>query len=209
MSLPAEIPVGTSQANETATPSSDKHQEVDQPSDSSEDIAPSPNRQNKKQTPPLNAPKPLRKSTRNHHSALSHAFGNPVPINAIEDKKNEETKQPIRFQIDSPPVRQENAYPSLKCLIQEMGFTEKTPQFKACIKLIEAISPKSKTNQTEVVDLISPPIENEPTDTNNDILFINTKICQEGGVENDKNDDEEEHESQGEETAKQNTQTEK
>ena len=65
------------------------------------------------------------------------------------------------------------------------------------------------TNQTEVVNLISPQIEDEPTDTNNDILLINTKICQEGGAENNKNDDEEEHESQGEETAKKNTQTEK
>ena len=209
LSLQAEIPVGTPQANETATPSSDKHEEDDQSSDSSEDITPSPKRQNKNQTPPTNAPEPLRKSTRNRQSALSHAFGNPVPINAIEDKQNEETKQSIRFKIDSPPARQENAYPSLKSLIQELGFTETTPQFKACIKLIEAISPKSKINQTEIVDLISPPNEDEPTDTNNDILFINTKICPEGGEDDDQNDDEEEHENQGEKTAKQNTQPEK
>ena len=209
MSLHAEIPVGTSQVNETATPSSDKPEEADQSSDSSEDIAPSQKRQNKKQTPPTNAPEPLRKSTRNRQSALSHAFGNPVPINAIEDQQNEETKQSIRFQIDSPPARQENAYPSLTSLIQEMGFTETTPQFKACIKLIETISPKSKINQTEVVDLISPPNEDEPTDTNNDILFIKTKSCPEGGVDDAQNDDEKEHESQGEETAKQNTQPEK
>ena len=152
----------------------------------------------------------MRKSTRNRQSALSHAFGTPVPINAIENKKNEETKQPIRFQIDSPPDRQEDNYPSLKSLMQEMGFTEKTPHFKACIKLVETISPKNKTNQTEVVDFISPPIEDEPTDTNDEILFINTKICQESEVDkNEKNDDDEEHESQGEETAKQDTQTEK
>ena len=130
MSLQVEIPGWNSQANETATPSSDKHEEDDQSSDSSEDIAPSPKRQNKKQTHPTNAPEPLRKATRNGKSVLSHAFGNPVPINAIEDKKNEETKQPSRFQIDSPPDRQENAYPSLKPLIQEMALLKKLPNSK-------------------------------------------------------------------------------
>ena len=130
MSLQVEIPGGNSQANETATPSFDKHEEDDQSSDSSEDIDPSPKRQNKKQTHPTNAPEPLRKATRNGKSALSHAFGNPVPINAIEDKKNEETKQPSRFQIDSPPDRQENAYPSLKSLIQEIALLKKLPNSK-------------------------------------------------------------------------------
>ena len=148
MSLQAEIPVGISQSNnstpQTATPNTGKHEEDDQSSDSSEDIAPSPKRQNKKQTRPTSATEPLRKSTRNRQSALSHAFGNAVPFNAIEDKKNEETKQPIRFQIDSPSNRQEDNCRSLKSLIQEMGFTEKSPQFKACIKIIEAISPEKQ-----------------------------------------------------------------
>ena len=46
MSLQAEIPVGISQSNnsipQTATPNTDKHEEDDQSSNSSEDIAPSP-----------------------------------------------------------------------------------------------------------------------------------------------------------------------
>ena len=46
--------------------------------------------------------------------------------------------------------------------------------------------PKNKTDNTEVVDLILPPIENEPVDTSNEIIFINTKICQEGAVDNNK-----------------------
>ena len=41
------------------------------------------------------------------------------------------------------------------------------------------------------------------------VFFIKTKSCPEGGVDDAQNDDEEEHESQGEETAKQNTQSEK
>ena len=106
MSLQAEIPAGTSKSDnnipQPATPDTDNHEDDDQSSASSEDIAPSPKRQNKKRTPPANATEPLRKSTRNRQSALSHAFGNPVPINAINDK-NEEKKKPIKFQIDSPP----------------------------------------------------------------------------------------------------------
>ena len=161
MSLQAEIPAGTLQSNnnipQPATPDTDIHEEDDQSSASSEDIAPSPKRQNKKQTPPANATEPLRKSTRNRQSALSHSFRNPVPINAIEDKNDEETKQPIKFQIDSPSDKQTDNYPSLKSLIQEMGFTEKTSQYRACVKFIEAISPKNKTGHNEVVDLTSPP----------------------------------------------------
>ena len=92
-----------------------------------------------------------------------------------------------------------------------MGFTEKIPQYRACVKLIEAISPKNKTGHTEVVDLTSPPIEDDATtDTSNEILFINTKVCQESGMyQNKKNYDDEEHESQGKEIAKHDIQTEK
>ena len=131
MSLQAEIPAGTSQSTnnipQPATPNTDNHEDDDKSSASSEDIAPSPKRQNKKQTPPAKTTEPLRKSTRNRQSALSHAFGNPVPINAIENKMDEEIKQPIKFQIVSPPEKQTDNYPSLKSLIQEMGFSEKKP----------------------------------------------------------------------------------
>ena len=91
-----------------------------------------------------------------------------------------------------------------------MGFSEKTHQYRACVKFIEAISPKNKTGHTEVVDLTSPPIEDETTDTNNEMLFINTKICQESGVDqNKKNVDDKKHEGQGEDNSKQAIQTEK
>ena len=71
-------------------------------------------------------------------------------------------------------------------LIQEMGFTEKTPQYRACIKLIEVISPKHKTGHTEVVDLASPTEDDATSGTNNEILFVNTKLQQEGGTEKTK-----------------------
>ena len=90
-----------------------------------------------------------------------------------------------------------------------MGFTEKTPQYKACLQFIEAISPKNKTDHTEVVNLISPPVENEPIDTSNEILFIKAKPCQDSAVDNNKkNYDDEEHESHRKETAKHNSQSE-
>ena len=52
-----------------------------------------------------------------------------------------------------------------------MGFTEKTPQYQACVKFVEAISPKHRAKQTEVVDLTSP-TEDENVDNNNHILFV-------------------------------------
>ena len=218
VSSQTEIPAGTSNPDNTtpqpATSDNDDQNDDDQSSASSEDIAQSPKRQNKKRTPPANATEPLRKSTRNRQSALSHAFGEPVPINAINNKHDEENKKPIRFQIDSQPdKRHTDNYPSLKSLIQEMGFNEKTRQYRACVKLIEAISPKNKTGHTEVVDLTSPIEDDATADKNNEILFVNTKIHQESGTDqNEKSNilpDDEEHESRGEEIAKDDIQTEK
>ena len=105
MSLQTEIPAGASNTDNTisqpATSDNDDHDDADQSSASSEDIAPSPKRQNKKRTHPANTTEPLRKTTRNHQSALSHAFTNPVPVNAIINKHDEEKKGPIQFQIDT------------------------------------------------------------------------------------------------------------
>ena len=56
-----------------------------------------------------------------------------------------------------------------------MGFTEKTPQYKACVKFIEAISPKNKISSTDVVDLTSPTEDYEKNENNNDILFVKEK----------------------------------
>ena len=52
-----------------------------------------------------------------------------------------------------------------------MGFREKTPQYYACVKIIEAISPKHISKQTDVVDLTSP-TEDEKIDNNNDFLLF-------------------------------------
>ena len=61
-----------------------------------------------------------------------------------------------------------------------MGFTEKTPQYQACVKFIEAISPKNRKNQTNIVDLTSP-TEDETIEKNNDISFIKDKDIQKEG----------------------------
>ena len=61
-----------------------------------------------------------------------------------------------------------------------MGFTRKTPQYRACVKLIEGISPKNKTGHTEVVDLSSPIEDDATAGNNNETLFVNTKTQQEG-----------------------------
>ena len=94
-----------------------------------------------------------------------------------------------------------------------MGFTEKTPQYRACVKLIEAISPKPKTGHTKVVDLTSPTEDDATAGNNNEILFVNTKLQQEGGTEKTKTSnilqEDEEHESQGEGITKDDKQAEK
>ena len=111
-----------------------------------------------------------RKSTRNRQSALSTVFGNRNEINDTN-----EGQKTIRFEIDSPPDKTiTDNYPSLKSLIQEMGFPEKIPQYQACVKFIEAISPKNNKKQTDLVDLTSP-TEDETNDKNNDILFVKEK----------------------------------
>ena len=50
-------------------------------SSASENVAPSPKRQNQKRTTPTNLA--TRKTTRNHQSTLTTALGNPMPINTI------------------------------------------------------------------------------------------------------------------------------
>ena len=95
-----------------------------------------------------------------------------------------------------------------------MGFTEKTPQYRACVKLIEAISPKSKTSHRDVVDLTSSTEDNYTTDNNNDIIFVkNSKLQQEGETEKTKMDnilqEDREHESNEEGISKDGKQAEK
>ena len=133
MRLQTDIPAGTSKEDtKIQQPAPSSSDNDDQSSVSSENIAPSHKRQNQKRTPTAIPTASLRKSTRNRQSALSTAFGNPVPINVINNKNNGE-KKTLQFEIFSPPDKQStDNYPSLKSLIQEMGFTEKTPQFRAC-----------------------------------------------------------------------------
>ena len=52
-----------------------------------------------------------------------------------------------------------------------MGFSDKTPQYQACLKFIEAISPKQGIKKDEVIDLTSLTDE-DMTENNNDILLI-------------------------------------
>ena len=95
-----------------------------------------------------------RRSTRHRQPTLAKTFENPIPINNINE--SDSSKKP-NFNIDSPS---DQIYPpekpSLKSLIQEMGFTDNSPEYRACISFLEAISPKNKAKHTdEVIDLIS------------------------------------------------------
>ena len=129
----------------------------------------SPKRQNQKKTPPGIA---TRKSTRARQATLATALGNPIPINTIQNISKAGTKL---FEIDSPPEKTPDT-PSLKILIQEMGFSEKTPEYKACIQFIQATSPKHKTNVIdEVIDLTSPAEANDGKMGNDVIYCENSK----------------------------------
>ena len=121
----------------------------DSSSTSEEPISPSPKRQNQKNTPPATA---TRKSTRNRQATLATALGNPIPI----------AQKAVRNRLTTRKMQEPQ---SLKSLIQEMGFTENTPEYKACVQFIQAISPKHKpTTASDVIDL-TPPTEAEDETT--------------------------------------------
>ena len=80
-----------------------------------------------------------------------------------------------QFETDSPPEKSTPGnYPSLKPLIQVMGFTEKTPEYKACVKITEAISPKNKTTRNNNVIELTSPTEYDTMDNNMEKLFVKT-----------------------------------
>ena len=137
---------------------------------SEEPIAPSPKRQNQKNTPPATA---TRKSTKNRQATLATALGNPIPISTIQIASATGKKQ---FEIDSSPDKSAQDLPSLKSLTQETGFTKKTPEYKACVQFIQAISTKHKPiTASDVIDLTSRAEAEDETTENNDRLFVNTK----------------------------------
>ena len=99
----------------------------------------------------------------------------PIPLNTKNDT-NHKTKTPLQFEIDSPPDKPETENkPSLKSLLQKLGVTERTPEYHACVKFLETISPKNKHKQTEIVDLTSP---TERTNDMNEkeILFVKKRM---------------------------------
>ena len=55
-----------------------------------------------------------------------------------------------------------------------MGFTEKTPEYKAFVKLTEAISQKNKTTTNNNVTDLTSPTEDETMDNNMGKLFVKT-----------------------------------
>ena len=194
MTLETEV---STEKEKTTIGDVESSQDENRSTTSSEDVAPSPKRQNQKTTPP--AAELSRRSTRNRQLALSNAFGNAIPIRAIIEPRNLE-RESRRFEIDSPPEQQKSIYPSLKTLIKEMGFSEETPQYQACVKFIEAISPKQANKKDEVVDLMSLTDE-EMAENNNDILLIKGEKTQKIDADAEMPDDEE-HTKQKDEMTK-------
>ena len=114
---------------------------------------------------------PSRRSTGQRHSTFAKAFGDPIPINIIDE--SDTRKKPVNFNIDSPSDQiYPSAKPSLKSPIQEMGFADKSPEYKACMNFLEAIIPKNKAKQTDkVIDLIL----SDESPNKMDILYIDNK----------------------------------
>ena len=84
--------------------------------------APSPKSLNQKKTPPATTSTsattiPTRRSVRHRQSTLVKALGDPIPFNTIDEAKSD--KQPVRFNIASPPDQPTSpSKPSLKSLIE-------------------------------------------------------------------------------------------
>ena len=146
-------------------------------SNSEEAAEPAPKRFNQKRIPPAitstsSNMAPSRSSTRQRQSTLAKAIGDPFPTNNINE--SDTRKKPLNFNIDSLSDQiYPSTKPSLKSLIQEMGFADKSPEYKACIDFLEAISPKNKAKHTdEVIDLIS----SDESLNKMDILYIDNKL---------------------------------
>ena len=60
--------------------------------------------------------------------------------------------------------------PSLKNLITEMGFHEKSPKYKTCLTFLDAIRPKAQSSTTQIVDLVSPAETPEKSPENLEVL---------------------------------------
>ena len=57
-----------------------------------------------------------------------------------------------------------------------MGFNDNSPEFQACVKLLEATKLKQKENPTETVDLISIVVSaNRDSQADNEVLLIEKK----------------------------------
>ena len=115
MSLQTEIEQITNKSSE---------KEDDSSSTSEETTSPSPKRQNQKNTPPATA---KRKSTRNRQPTLATALGNPISTSTKQITSATGIKQ---FEFYSPPEKSKQDSPSLKSLIQEMGFSEKNSRIQ-------------------------------------------------------------------------------
>ena len=115
-------------------------------SSNSEAAEPSPKRANQKKAPPATTSTsvnmaPRKRSTGHCQSALAKAFGDHIPINTIEESTTH--RKPVNFNIDSPSDQiYSPTKTNLKSLIQEMGFADKSPEYRASMNFLEAISPK-------------------------------------------------------------------
>ena len=77
------------------------------------------------------------------NSTLGHVLGNFVPINAI-DRLKASPKKRMQFNIDSPPDKLPlQTKPSLTSQIQQMSFTNKTPEYQACMRILEEVKEKA------------------------------------------------------------------
>ena len=131
-------PRGMSPQMEIEQINKNEDKENDSSSTSEETTSHSPERQNQKNTPPATA---TRKSTRNRQATLATALGNSVPISTVQITSATGIKQ---FEIDSPPEKLKQDSPSLKSLIQEMGFSEKLQNIKFVCNLYRLLVRNTK-----------------------------------------------------------------
>ena len=62
-----------------------------------------------------------------------------------------------------------------------MGFHEKSPEYQACIKFLDAIRPKDQTNTAHIVDLVSPAESPDKFSTDLEVLSVmNVQNVEEG-----------------------------
>ena len=136
----------------------------------SEKTAPSPKRLNKKKTSEIyKTIEPTQKSVRNRQSTIAWAVRSPIPKKTLEVTQISTLKK--QFTKETSTDGSPDKKPTIISLIAVMGFNEKSPQYQACFKHLEAKNQNPTKYQSTSSFLCYPWAAQRKTRTNTKTRF--------------------------------------